>query len=613
MAFSVQYSFGPGETGCRIGAAQRLTSGASAGFIIPDFAEDGEDFYTGTAGWIGDRRAAAPKAYPEMAAVSPASALLPKADEGGVYMVSPYYPLRFGLRLPKPGRYRLSIVLQAGAEGAEGIHLSVGRRNILERNLSLAPGERYERTTVFASYPFRPVVRRDESVWDEILGVSLWGRGARLRAVRVETTEAPVLFIGGDSIVRDYEGIYPYNPITNGGSWGQNLLQYLDGMGVCNQAHSGMTGNCFREDGHWALVEAALQPGDVFMFEFGHNDQKRRNLKAFEQYAANLRWYVQRTRRKGATAVLVSPMSRIPARGEDAYYDLLADYAESVRRVGRELSVPVVDVHSISFERFCALGRERCQDYFVDTTHVNDYGAALIAAEMAEQLHRPEFAPLPLHCRRKRLSEWTPDTALYPPRSTASARIEEHPNLSTELPELPYADCRNLPEEERQLLHRAMSLGLLDPCVRHLHPEAGLPRAQFIYILLKAVKPVRRRAYQGTFCDVYRYEFDAEQIQAALDSALLDDGCVESGRFRPDDGLRLIELCDMVLRARLPFEQRGSVCFAQGLRQAEALGLADMPGMAGLCGSPGHFAGAAAWRPVTRLQALSALVWLREL
>ena len=64
------------------------------------------------------------------------------------------------------------------------------------------------------------------------------------------------------------------------------------------------------------------------------NDQKRRNLKPYDQFASNVRCYVMETRRLGAVPVLVTPMSRIPVRDEKGWYDLLEAHADSIRRVG---------------------------------------------------------------------------------------------------------------------------------------------------------------------------------------------------------------------------------------------------------------------------------------
>ena len=214
-------------------------------------------------------------------------------------------------------------------------------------------------------------IRDSRSIYVTVLNRA--GGRARLTGVHIEPAECPVLYIAGDSLVTDYEGLYPYNPIRNFGSWGQNMLQYFNRIAVSDQAHGGLTTNCFRDDGHWNIISENIKPGDIFMMEFGHNDQKRRNLKAFDQYASNLRWYILQIRRKGAFPVIVTSLSRVPGKDENGFFDLLEDYAESCRRVGKELKVPVIDLHSYSFRLWCDMGPDTYPDYFMDTTHTDVY------------------------------------------------------------------------------------------------------------------------------------------------------------------------------------------------------------------------------------------------
>ncbi len=487
----------------------------------------GNDFYTGTAGWI--------------------------PGGNGTWLGSEGYPLRFGIKVPDIGLYQVEVEIPGGEEGLRGLTLCVGRRNIVERGICIPAGGVYRKTFYYGVYPYRPVVGRDDAVTDDIIGLSVIGKGARLGRVCVKSCDdvgqdIPTLFIGGDSTVRDYEGCYPYNPLTNGGSWGQNLLQYMDKMAVCNQAHSGLTTNCFREDGHWELVKANLRPGDVFLFGFGHNDQKRRNLKPYDQFAANIRQYVMEAREMGAVPVLVTPMSRIPSRDQDGWYDLLEAYADSIRGVGREMGAAVIDLHSLTFERFCAMGTEGCQNYFNDTTHVNDYGGALLADLMAREIRGRRMELFYGQMNNGAVARGVPDLALRPDHGAESSQAEERPNLSHDLAELPYVDCRTLPEKEAEVLKKAMAYGLLDPCVRYLHPHEEMPRAQFVFLLLKAVNPARRRPWQGEYCDLSRYEFDAEQIQMALDEGLIDPVTTPGKRFRPDDAITLGELVSFAVR-----------------------------------------------------------------
>ena len=73
-----------------------------------------------------------------------------------------------------------------------------------------------------------------------------------------------------------------------------------------------------------------------------------------------------------------------------------------------------------------------------------------------------------------------------------------------------------------------------------------------MFLFLKAVKPTLRRPWQGEYCDLSRYEYDAEQIQAAWDENLIDPETTPDDRFRPDDPLTLGELISFTVRGIPP-------------------------------------------------------------
>lgn len=231
----------------------------------------------------------------------------------------------------------------------------------------------------------------------------------------------------------------------------------------------------------------------------------------------------------------------------------------------------MIDLHSLTFEAFCSMGSETCQNYFNDTTHVNDYGGALLADMMVKEIRRLRIEPPCSHMNHTVSGGWEPDLSLRPQGQAESSKIEERPNLSMDLPELPYEDCRSLTKKDVEMLKQAMKCGLLDPCVRYLHPLEEMPRAQFVFLFLKAVKPTLRHPWQGEYCDLSRYEYDAEQIQAAWDENLIDPETTPDDRFRPDDPLTLGELISFTVRAFRPKQQRriGSL---ECIREAEKLG-----------------------------------------
>lgn len=556
--FCRTFSFTGAGGDVSVTSKERYREETGCGFLGFSADRGPEDKFTGSGGW--NPRAAWEEAHGGV-----------RWEDGpyGVSLEGAGMPLRFRAAVPANGVYAVTVSIQGGKDGLRGLCLYAGRRNLVKRDIAVAPGEVFTYRYFVHVCAYIPVVGKPP-VQDRSVYVSVLGKKARLSSVRVEAAEAPTLFIAGDSLVADYEALYPCNPLTNGGSWGQNLLQYFDGIAVSNQAHGGMTTNCFRDDGHWEIVCQNIRPGDVFMMEFGHNDQKRRKLKAFDQYAANLRWYICRIRERGAFPVIVTPLSRIPGRDEDGYFDLLEDYAQSCLRVGNELHVPVIDLHRYSFRLLCGMGTEVCKNYFNDTTHTNDYGALLVTKFLAEEIRRQKLEPLCSRMNGFAGEPWAPDETLRPPETLSSAEKPEKPILSTDLAELPYADCRHI----RQLgvLKDAMRKGLLDPCLKFFHPFDEMPRGQFLYLFFKAAASPAKRPYQGRYCDICKYEFDAQNVQAALDADLIDASTTPDGRFRPDDGLTGGELLSFIVRSlHRPGERDLSLTECE--RQARGLGL----------------------------------------
>lgn len=530
---------------------------AERGYGFLDYSASGQspDCFTGTGGWIPAREGAGGRAAP-------------RDTPEGVELDGKGVPLCFRAAVPEDGVYAVTASIRGGEKGLRGLNLYTGRRNLVCRDIQIAPGEIFTRRFFVRVCAYLPVVGKPPET-DRSIYVSVLGGPARISGVRIESSRAPTLFLAGDSLVTDYAGLYPYNPLTNRGSWGQALPQYFDSIAVSNQAHGGLTTDCFRDDGDWEIVCRNLRPGDALMMEFGHNDQKRRSLKAFGGYAANLRWYIRKARERGANPILVTPMSRRPQKDEDGWYDLLEEYAQSCQRVGRELHVPVIDLHGHSFRLQCGMGTD-AGDYFVDVTHTDDYGALLMADFLAEEIRRQRIEPLFSGMNGFAGAPWRPDRSLRPAGAAPGAEKEEKPVLPADLPELPYADCRRI----RQLpdLKKAMARGLLDPCVKFFHPYAPLPRGQFLYLLFHAARGAQKRPYQGRFCDIDRHEFDAQYVQMALDADLVDPAAVPDDRFRPDDPLTGGELVSFLVRSLHPEGERNWDIPACE-RQAESLGL----------------------------------------
>lgn len=203
----------------------------------------------------------------------------------------------------------------------------------------------------------------------------------------------------------DYGAEYPYHPSACYGGWGQAFDAWLNGgIAVCNQAHNGRTTESFRAEGHYEIVMKAIRPGDYFMMQFGHNDQKHGHLQAWGGYRDNLKRFIEEIREKGAYPVLLTPIARNTWQeeaGKPEYNDLLYEHAEACIRIGTETGVPVLDLHGDSMEDIRKLGREASKAYYHadDWTHTNDNGAYRAAGYVAGELRKmgtalPEYRPL---------------------------------------------------------------------------------------------------------------------------------------------------------------------------------------------------------------------------
>ncbi len=513
------------------------------GWIYWDQDEEVQgDFFKGLGGFLPSQRDATENIADHM-----------NMSVYGTEMSVPGYPLRFKIDVKNKGNYSVTVHIHGGKKGINGLCLYSGRRNLVKRDIYIKANEIYSVTFQAHVGDYIPIMgqpsREDLSIY-----ITLIGQKVRLTEVEVVKSDARTIYIGGDSIVADYPAKYPYNPLVTGGAWGQYLLQYLDRVAVDNQAHGGMTTACFRDDGHLDIVLKAIKPGDVFMFQFGHNDQKRRYLNAFGGYTNNMRWYVQTIRKLGAIPIIVSSLSRIPQEDEKGYYDLLADHAMACRRIGHELDVQVIDLHQYSFELFSGMDKALLQGYFNDVSHTNDYGAMLVADYIAKAIVAQDIQPLAERMYMEVQPLWLPDFSLRPEAATAPSDIEERPILTNDLPTLPYADCIDIPELED--LKKGMALGLLDPCLKYFHPYDGLPRGQFLYMFFKAYKGKCGQLYQGQFCDVSKYEFDASAVQMAWEESLIDTNTVVGSRFRPDDLLTCGELISIVVRSLKDIDDR---------------------------------------------------------
>ena len=486
--------------------------------------------------------------------------------------------------VPSFGTYKVSVRISALNKSIEHLTLFSSRRAMIARDITVPCGSTYEKTYHTAVTPFIPALSATRCN-DKDIFISYTGSDVSPENVSLDVTiteeSVPVIWIGGDSTVTDQNAGIPYYPFGSFSGWAQTLPRFIEGAAVCNMSHSGLTSNCFRDDGHFDIIREMIKPGDCLIMQFGHNDQKRRNLAAFGGYADNLRRYVKETRDAGAEAILCSPISRIPlelseedakALNMDRHYSLLADHAKATESVAKELNVPFIDLHGLTFEKWLEFG-DNAKDFFMpgDVTHTNEYGSVMIADIFMKTLRSLDKGKdaLPGRCDNGlTCSFWSPDsdTKVIPAQ-------EPEPDIFSIA--LPYLDIAGF--EDKEGLEKAFRYCLLDPCVMFLHPDAPMPRAQLLMVLFKALRIAGTRPYRGKYSDLKIDEWDSGYVETLISENLIDPATTmrEGDKlfFRPDESLTYEELDSFLMRFYESDKTKRDIPLDECVRRAMELGI----------------------------------------
>jgi lysophospholipase L1-like esterase len=220
-----------------------------------------------------------------------------------------------------------------------------------------------------------------------------------------------VMYMLGDSTMCDQQG-----PGTAG--WGQWLPQFFNyGISVANYANSGALTECsptttpcqtdapyysfYDNPKMWPAIKPLLNPGDVVLIEFAHNDKVTPQV----QFENNLKTYITETRAAGAIPVLATPIPRCNFTGNtmnssQLINDLGVDLPASIRSVGAANNVPVIEITTTAVAYFSTVGPKTCSLYYADqVTHLNTAGANIVATMVRDQIKSLNIYPLACYLR----------------------------------------------------------------------------------------------------------------------------------------------------------------------------------------------------------------------
>lgn len=191
--------------------------------------------------------------------------------------------------------------------------------------------------------------------------------------------------------------------VTDKAGWSVGFKQLLrDHVELINTARGGRSSRTFRQEGSWD--KATQNHADYVLIQFGHNDEPGtdRSTDINTEFPMYMREYVEDARKAGIKPVLVTPLVRRQFQKDGLIKSSLAQHAQIVREIAKEMNVPLIDLHDRSMAVCDAMGKEACIALLsttkpngqFDGTHLTPAGSALMGAIVAVELRKavPELA-----------------------------------------------------------------------------------------------------------------------------------------------------------------------------------------------------------------------------
>lgn len=239
------------------------------------------------------------------------------------------------------------------------------------------------------------------------------------------------VYLIGDSTMADYSDNYDPGkdyyesryPMTG---WGQVFQAFMssdslaqvrqliktDSVVVDDRARGGRSTRTFFQEGRWRSVYESLQPGDLVLMQFGHNDAAEKKTERYvnvEGYKEFLRLYVLQTRQKEAIPIILTPVNRNYPWDGDQMSSCHGEYELAAESIAEEMDVMLIDLTQRSIDQFVKVGRDYATtNYFMnipaekyqaypdglsDNTHFQPEGAVAVAQCVFDGMKELNFKP----------------------------------------------------------------------------------------------------------------------------------------------------------------------------------------------------------------------------
>ena len=208
------------------------------------------------------------------------------------------------------------------------------------------------------------------------------------------------IYICGDSTAMSYTP--EEAPITG---WGQVLHELVGEIRVENRAMGGRSTKSFIAEGRLQRIETEIQPGDLMLIQFTHNDTSDlvwRHTDPWTSFYHNLEIYVDTAILRGARPVLLTPICRRYWR-DGELLESHGEYPDAIRLLAKKRNVPLIEIYEQSTALVRRLGDEESRKLYLytepgvypaypdgscDDTHTQRAGAQTYARMVADGLRQ---------------------------------------------------------------------------------------------------------------------------------------------------------------------------------------------------------------------------------
>lgn len=233
----------------------------------------------------------------------------------------------------------------------------------------------------------------------------------------VQELKETKIYVVGDSTLSSFNDSTYYYPRYG---YATQLSNYLDDKAtVVNLALSGRSSKSFLSESNYQTLKDSIKEGDYLVIGFGHNDEKSDDASRFTDASKSTddptsfkyslyENYVKLATEKGATPILCSPIVRASNKddysGNNGHVTSTGNYAQAVLDLASEKEVNVVDMTKLTKDLYTTLGYNEAVYLHamtagkkdgdnivanvasVDTTHLNIYGAKMVAYLFANEV-----------------------------------------------------------------------------------------------------------------------------------------------------------------------------------------------------------------------------------